>query len=164
MNVHVEQPGSGIESRPEEDPEGRNPPEGRQVDRAAAFAAVSPAVPRKFVYWVLVGAVVLGLGGFAAEHLFSSAGLNPPRTTSHAATTTTGPTIRGPLPVGGTEPLSASLRSFMGLTTLGATPAPQYTLTDQAGQPYPLVAQSGKVTVLTFFNGSLQRHLSGDRG
>ena len=142
------------------DLEGERAPERRQVvDRAAAFADVSPPVPRKFVYWVLIGAVVLGLGGLAAEHLFSSTGLNPQPTTSPTATTTTGTPIRTPLPPGGNEALSASLRSFMGLTTLRATPAPLYTLTDQAGQPYPLVARSGKVTVLTFFNGPVQRHL-----
>jgi cytochrome oxidase Cu insertion factor (SCO1/SenC/PrrC family) len=153
VNLDVEQPGSGFNARPEENGGDVRPPD-QVVDRAAAFAAVTPAIPRKFVYWVLVGAAVLGLGGLAAEHLFSSAGLNPQATTSHAATTTTGATIQTPLPPGGSGELSASLRSFMGLTTLQATSAPQYTLIDQAGQPYPLVDKSGKVTVLTFFNGS----------
>ena len=41
----------------------------------------------------------------------------------------------------------------MGLTGLQGTPAPQYALVDQTGQLYPLVARSGKATVLTFFNG-----------
>ena len=155
MNVDVEHPGSGTMSQPEEDPEGENPPVGRPVvDRAAAFATVSPAVPRKFVYWALAGVAVLGLGGLAVEHLLSSAGLNPEPTTAHAATTTTLAPIRAPLAAGRTEELSASLRAFMGLTTLRAIPAPQYTLIDQAGQPYSLVDRSGKAIVLTFFNGS----------
>ena len=47
------------------------------VDRAAALAAGTPGIPRKFVYWVLAAAGVLSLGGLVGEHLFSSAGLNP---------------------------------------------------------------------------------------
>ena len=97
MNLDVEQPGSGFNARPEENGGDVRPPD-QVVDRAAAFAAVTPAIPRKFVYWVLVGAAVLGLGGLAAEHLFSSAGLNPQATTSHAATTTTGSDRSNPTP------------------------------------------------------------------
>ena len=122
------------------------------VDRAAAFSATSttPAVPRKFVYWALAGAAVLGLGGLASEHLFSSAGLNPvatpaARTTTTLATPAAVPSVRS-------QQLGASLPSFMGLSSLRGVPAPGIDLTDQNGQPFSLAGQH-KAVVLTFFNG-----------
>jgi protein SCO1/2 len=155
MSIDMEESGSELEGQPEGDTEVGPTPGGRQaVDRAAAFAAISPAVPRKFVYWLLASAAVLGLGGLAVEHLFSSTGLNPVPAARLHTTTTTAPRPAASLPAGGSGQLSASLTAFMGLTDLRVTPAPEYTLTDQAGQPYPLVSQTGKVVVLTFFNGS----------
>jgi protein SCO1/2 len=155
MSIDIEGSGPELEGQPEEGAEVGPAPGAKQaVDRAAAFSVISPAVPRKFVYWLLASAAVLGLGGLAVEHLFSSAGLNPvPAARLHTTTTTAAPPATS-LPAGGREQLSASLPAFMDLTDLRATPAPEYTLTDQAGQPYPLVSQPGKVVVLTFFNGS----------
>jgi protein SCO1/2 len=152
MSVDVEQSGSGMEGPFEETMPSVTP----VVDRTAAFSAAStsPAIPRKFFHWLLAGIAVLGLGGLAAEHLFSSTGLNPvAHAPSHTATTIAAPTAVS-LPAGRSEQLSASLRAFMDLTDLRAAPAPEYTLTDQAGQPYPVTGQSSKAVVLTFFNGS----------
>jgi len=112
------------------------------VDRAAALAAGAPGIPRKFVYWVLAAAGVLSLGGLAGEHLFSSAGLNP------VATTTPGTT-----PKSSPQPVSASLRSLMGLTRVTPTRAPSFSLIDQGGQATSLPVQPPEAVVLTFFNG-----------
>ena len=155
MSIDIGESGPELEGQPEGGSEVGPAPGAKQaIDRAAAFSVISPAVPRKFVYWLLAGAAVLGLGGLAVEHLFSSTGLNPvPAAHLHTTTTTAAPPAAS-FPARGSEQLSASLPAFMDLTGLRATPAPEYTLTDQAGQPYPLVSQPGKVVVLTFFNGS----------
>ena len=124
------------------------------VDRAAAFAANEPPVPRKFVHWILAGAVVLGLGGLGLEHLLSSAGLNPiPTAHSPSVTTTTSPGAPTAPPSGHRAQLSASLPSFMDLTSMRGRPAPPIHLIDQSGQPYSLGTSGTKATVLTFFNG-----------
>jgi protein SCO1/2 len=128
------------------------------VDRAAALAAGPPAIPRKFVYWVLAAAAVLGLGGLVGEHLFSSAGLNPVGTAAPGAkpkaTTTTVPTLRpAPLTTSHVQPVSASLQALMGLTRLTPTPAPRFSLTDQGGQATSMPMQPPEAVVLTFFDG-----------
>jgi protein SCO1/2 len=130
------------------------------VDRRAALAAGPPGIPRKFVYWVLVAAAVLALGGLAGEHLFSSAGLNPVATSAHgtkpksATTTTTAPAPRpAPRTTNNTQPISASLKSLMALTRLNPTPAPPFSLTDQSGQITSLPMRPPEAVVLTFFDG-----------
>src|SRR5215472_6380894 len=47
------------------------PPE---PDRAAALAEGAPGIPSNFIWWVLGAVLVLSLGGFIGEHLFSAAG------------------------------------------------------------------------------------------
>jgi protein SCO1/2 len=125
------------------------------VDRVAAFSvsATEPAVPRRFVYWVLAGAAVLGLGGLGVERLFSSTGLNPSPTPARSTPTTTIASTPAPLPSGQSQELGASLPTYMDLTNLGATAAPAIGLIDQTGRPTSLVGQRGKAVVLTFFNG-----------
>jgi len=127
------------------------------VDRAAALAAGPPGIPRKFVYWVLAGAAVLGLGGLAGEHLFSSAGLNPvasaPGAKPEAATTTVPSLGPAPLTTGPVRPVSASLQSLMGLTRLKPSPAPPFSLIDQDGQAISLPVRPPEAVVLTFFDG-----------
>jgi protein SCO1/2 len=155
MSIDMEESGHELGGQPDGGSQvGPAPGATQAVDRAAAFAVISPAVPRKFVYWLLASAAVLGLGGLAVEHLFSSTGLNPVPAARLRTTTTTAARPATSLPAGGSEQLSASLPAFMDLTDLRATPAPDYTLTDQAGQPYPLVSHAGQVVVLTFFDGS----------
>jgi cytochrome oxidase Cu insertion factor (SCO1/SenC/PrrC family) len=155
VNVEVEGRGSDPEGRSEdalvsEESTGEQP----AVDRAAAFAATAPPVPRKFVYWVLAGAAVLGLGGLGLEHLFSAAGINPvPAARSSPVTTTTRPAAPASLPSGHRTQLSASLPAFMDLTSMRDTPAPSIDLIDQSGQPYSPSTSSTSATVLTFFNG-----------
>jgi cytochrome oxidase Cu insertion factor (SCO1/SenC/PrrC family) len=154
MNVEVEGRGSDPEGRSEdtlvsEESTGEQP----AVDRVAAFASTAPPIPRKFVYWVLAGAAVLGLGGLGLEHLFSAAGINPvPAARSASVTTTTRPAAT-PLPSGHRTQLSASLPAFMDLTSMRGTPAPSIDLIDQSGQPYSLSTSATEATVLTFFNG-----------
>jgi protein SCO1/2 len=150
VNVDVGGRGSDAEGRPEEagasQPSAGDPP---VVDRAAAFAEHTPPIPRKFVYWLVAGFAVLGLGGLGLEHLFSTAGLNPAPAAHHsAATTTTTPAT------GNQNQIGASLASFMDVSRVPATSAPPIDLIDQSGQPYSLSATSTKATVLTFFDGS----------
>lgn len=154
MNVEVEGRGSESGDGPEqafvsEASAGARP----AVDRAAAFAANAPPVPRKFVYWVLAGAAVLGLGGLGLEHLFSATGINPVPAHSTTVTTTTHPAALVPLPSGQQDQLGASLASFMDLTSMREIPAPPIDLINQSGQPYSLSTSGTKATVLTFFNG-----------
>ncbi|MGA2307132.1 MAG: SCO family protein [Acidimicrobiales bacterium] len=156
MNVDVEGRGSDAEGRPEGAPASEasagDPP---VVDRAAAFAEHAPPIPRKFVYWLVAGFAVLGLGGLGLEHLFSAAGLNPAPAAHHsAATTTTTSATPTPPPPGHQNQIGASLASFMDVSRVPATSAPPIDLIDQSGQPYSLSATSTKATVLTFFDGS----------
>ncbi len=108
------------------------------VDRAAALAAGPPGVPRTFVVWLVVGALVLGLGGIVLEWAFSSAGLNPAKS--------------APAPSDTAPP--GSTAAFMGLVPVPPAAAPAFRLTDQDGRPFSLSAQAPKVVVLTFFDGS----------
>jgi cytochrome oxidase Cu insertion factor (SCO1/SenC/PrrC family) len=155
MNAEVD--GRGPD--PKGGPEGalvneRSTGEQPAFDRAAAFAATTPPVPRKFVSWVLAGAAVLGLGGLGLEHLFSATGINPvPAARSTSVTKTTNQAAPTPLPSGYRAQLQASLPSFMDVTSLQDTPAPPIDLIDQSGQPYSLPVSATKATVLTFFNG-----------
>ena len=159
MNVDVEGRGSEPEGRPEEGPAPAAPAAGGPpvVDRAAAFAENTPPIPRKFVYWVLAGFAVLGLGGLGLEHLFSSTGLNPTAASHHRSATTTTTTVAAPatpLPAGHQNQIDASLASFMDVSSVPLAAAPPLDLIDQAGQPYSLPAPGTKATVLTFFNGT----------
>jgi cytochrome oxidase Cu insertion factor (SCO1/SenC/PrrC family) len=156
MNVDVQGRGSDSEGRPDEAPandgSARHP---QVVDRAAAFADNAPPIPRKFVYWLLAGAAVLGLGGLGLEHLVSAVGLNPAPATHHTSgTTTTTPVTPTPSPAGPQNQLRASLAAFMDLRSVPRTSAPPIDLIDQSGQSYSLPATPAKATVLTFFDGS----------
>ncbi len=134
---------------------GREPrPDEPAVDRAAAFADGAPGVPPNFVFWALGAVLVLSLGGLLAEHLLSSAGLNPTPTTAPTPTTTVRETP-APTPASAAErSLNAPLASFMGLTTSHARPAPSFTLTGQTGQPVSLPLEPPRVVVLSFFDAS----------
>jgi cytochrome oxidase Cu insertion factor (SCO1/SenC/PrrC family) len=157
VSVEVQGRGSDPEEPPEEDPTDEETAGERPVvDRAAAFAENAPPIPRKFVYWVVAGFAVLGLGGLGLEHLFSAAGLNPTAAAHHSSatttTTTTTPAASTPPPPGQQTQIGASLASLMDLSRVPATAAPPIDLIDQSGQPYSLSAT--KATVLTFFDGS----------
>ena len=145
MRTGIEQSGSDADDQSERTT-------GPVVDRAAAFDDTSPPVPRTFFYWLLGAAAVLGLGGLLLEHLVSSTGLNPVPQKNVVTATTRAPSA-APVPAGQRAQLGAALTSFMGLATLRPTPAPSFTLVDQAGQPTTLADETGKVVVLTFFNG-----------
>ncbi len=126
------------------------------IDRAAALAAGAPRVPANFVYWVLGLVLILSLGGFIAERLFSSAGLNPAPTSTSTTAARTPPaaTPGAPTPVPDRS-LGAPLTAFMGLSTPGGSdprPAPLFSLTDQNGQPVSMPVQPPSVVVLTFFD------------
>ena len=120
------------------------------ADRAAAFAAGPPRIPRNFWYVVLAAAAVLGVGGALLEHLLSVVGLNP---TAAAVTTTTRPR---PSVATGKEretPVAGKLASFMGLSTMTPGKARAISLIDEHGQTISLSSYSGKVVVITFFDG-----------
>ena len=70
-------PGAGPAARPGTPSDADTVPEAPAIDRAAALAEGAPGIPAQFIWWVLGVVLVLSLGGFLAEHLFSSSGLNP---------------------------------------------------------------------------------------
>jgi len=129
-----------------------------EEQRAAAFTQtyasraeggaprVGPSrIPPKFVLFVAVAFVVLGLGGTVLEHYYGNAGQG-------SAVPTTEFTLP-PVPVAPTGPqLSASTKSLMGLKEIASAQAPNFTLTDQHNRPWNLTNAVGKVVVLTFFN------------
>jgi len=121
------------------------------IDRTAALAEGAPGIPAKFVYWALGAALVVSLGGLIAEHVFSSAGLNPVATTTPqpVATTPSAATPSVPTP---DQSLNSSLASFMGLRVLTPHRATPFTLADQDSQPTPVPAQAPRVVVVTFFD------------
>jgi protein SCO1/2 len=123
------------------------------LDRAAALAQGAPGIPAKFVFWVLGIALVASLGGLLAEHVFSSAGLNPVPTTvpRAAAGPTPATTPSAPTPAADRS-LDAPLASFMGLSTPAPHSAPPFALADQNGLPTSVPAQPARAIVLTFFN------------
>jgi cytochrome oxidase Cu insertion factor (SCO1/SenC/PrrC family) len=128
-------------------------PDSAAIDRAAALAEGAPGIPAQFVWWVLGVILVLSLGGFLGEHLFSSGGLNP----TPAATTTAPNPVRTvpadtPAPPAADRSLAAPLPSFMGLTVPRPLRATPFVLTDQHGQSVSVPAQPARVVVLTFFN------------
>ena len=134
--------------------ESRDPipePSSPRIDRAAALAEGAPGIPAKFLYWVLGVALVLSLGGLLAEHVFSSAGLNPVPTTVPPPAVTPEPAVtpRAPAP---DRSIDTSLGSFMGLSTPTPRPAPAFSLNDQDGQATSVPSQPPRVVVLTFFN------------
>ncbi|MGO9855157.1 MAG: SCO family protein [Acidimicrobiales bacterium] len=128
-------------------------PSSPRIDRAAALAEGAPGIPAKFLYWVLGVALVLSLGGLLAEHVFSSAGLNPVPTTVPPPAVAPEPAVtpRAPAP---DRSVDASLASFMGLSTPAAKPAPAFSLTDQDGQATSVPSQPPRVVVLTFFDAA----------
>ncbi len=129
-------------------------PDAPPIDRAAALAEGAPAVPSRFIWWVLGAVLVIAVAGLVSEHVLSAVGLNP----SSATTTTTEPnpvrTSPGdtPAPPAPDRTLDAPLASFMGLSTPIPRLATAFTLTDQDGQPVSVPSQPAKVVVVTFFN------------
>ncbi len=121
------------------------------LDRAAALAEGAPGIPAKFVFWVLGIALVASLGGLLAEHVFSSAGLNPVPTTVPRSAASPRPAT-APTPAADRS-LDAPLASFMGVRSAAPHPAPAFSLTDQRGLTTSVPAQPARVIVLTFFNG-----------
>ncbi|MHB1208282.1 MAG: SCO family protein [Acidimicrobiales bacterium] len=116
------------------------------VDRAAAFRAGRAPVPTKFIVWMAVVFVVLGLGGTLLEHYFGGIGVTTTPTTVFKLPATpkapTGPEI------------SATLPALMGLKYISHATAPKFTLIDQNGRNWSLRSAKGNVVVLTFENST----------
>jgi cytochrome oxidase Cu insertion factor (SCO1/SenC/PrrC family) len=116
------------------------------VDRAAAFRAGRAPVPMKFIMWMTVVFVVLGLGGALVEHYFGGIGV------------TTTPTSVFKLPATPKSPsgpeITASLPALMGLKYIAHASAPSFTLTNQYDKPWGLRDARGHVVVLTFENST----------
>lgn len=131
-----------------------------EEERAAALRAGRAPVPRRFIYWIIVGAAVLGLGGALADHLIG----NGSATTPSALAENTGGTngVPGATPtttfVPGTQTtvagprVSSSLASFLSLKNMHNDPAPAIRLTTLAGRTWSLAAARGRTVVLTFAN------------
>jgi cytochrome oxidase Cu insertion factor (SCO1/SenC/PrrC family) len=127
-------------------------PSAAPIDRAAALAEGPPGIPSKFIFWTLGVALVVSLGGFAGEHLFSSAGLNPvPRAPGPTSTTVPVSTPGVPTP---NQSINSSLTSFMGLSAPLVKRASPFTLTDQNGRPTSVPGQASQVVILTFFDAT----------
>jgi cytochrome oxidase Cu insertion factor (SCO1/SenC/PrrC family) len=117
--------------------------EGLPVDRAAAFRAGRTPIPPKFIAWMLVGFVVLGLGGAIVEHYFGNFGTAPTMSLRKPSTTT--PILPA------TQP-PVTLSEFIGLKQIGPVRALPFTLRDQSGQSWSVTGAKGKVIVLAFYN------------
>ncbi len=127
--------------------DGRSP-----VDRKAAFRAGTVPVPRRFVLWLVVAFVVLGVGGIIAEHFVGNAGVESEVTTPIPTLAGTGVSAP-PTPTPPAEPpVGSSLSAFIGLSRASGVQAPDFTLVDQHGQRWTLADARGRVVVLTFFN------------
>ena len=127
----------------------------RSVDRVAALAQGAPGIPANFIWWVLGSVLVLSLGGLLAEHLFSSAGLNPTASTTppgNLAQTPRPTPVPSPPPPAVGSSLTAPLPAFMGLSIPSPQPTPPFELTDQRGQPVSVPLQPPRVVVLSFFD------------
>jgi cytochrome oxidase Cu insertion factor (SCO1/SenC/PrrC family) len=122
------------------------------VDRAAALAEGAPTIPPQFIWWVLGAVLVLSLGGFIGERLFSATGLNPAPTTTTAPNPVRAAPSDTPASPTSSRSLGAPLASFMGLTVPSPRHASPFVLTDQRGQPVSVPTRPARVVVLTFFN------------
>jgi cytochrome oxidase Cu insertion factor (SCO1/SenC/PrrC family) len=122
------------------------------VDRAAALRAGSVPVPRIFIYWIIAGFAVLGLGGVLVEHFIGNAGVSTLVTTPPTTLAGTGPSLAPTPAAPSAPPVSASLPAFIGLSKLAGKPAPPLSLQAPGGNPWTLAQTSGKVTVMAFFN------------
>jgi protein SCO1/2 len=121
------------------------------VDRAAAFAAGPVRIPRKFVWFVLCAAAVLGIGGALLEHVLDAAGINPT-----PSTTVTTIAQSHPVAVASSEHeavMPGELAAFMGLNRMTPGQARPFSLVDERGQTVSLADERAKVVVLTFFDG-----------
>lgn len=126
------------------------PPEG-SLDRAAAFAAGPSRIPRKFMYLVLAGAAVLGIGGAVLEHVLSVTGVNP------RPPTVTTPAPSRPVAISSSAEHEATvpgaLAALMGLSRMTTGLARSFSLIDERGRSISLADEKNKVVVLTFFDG-----------
>ena len=106
----------------------------------AALRAGRSPVPPKFILWVVVAFIVLGLGGGVAEHYIGNFGA---ATTAFVAPTSSA-TVGGGL--------STAAAQILGLKQLRAAPASPISLRDQFARPWSLTGARGRVVVLTFYN------------
>jgi cytochrome oxidase Cu insertion factor (SCO1/SenC/PrrC family) len=147
-------PGAGADARPGAGPDA-TAPDSPDIDRAAALAEGAPGIPAQFIWWVLGVVLVLSLGGFIGEHIFSASGLNPtPATTTTAPSPVRTSPAETPAPPTPDRSINAPLASFMGLDVPSPRHATPFVLTDQDGRPVSMPAQPARVTVLTFFNAA----------
>jgi protein SCO1/2 len=124
---------------------------GAPLDRAAALAAGPTRIPRKFVWWVLCAAAVLGIGGALLEHVLDAAGVNPSPTPTATTLVPTRPAVS---PGGEHEAVvPGGLAAFMGLDRMTPGQAAPFSLVDESGRAVSLAGEQSKVVVLTFFDG-----------
>jgi cytochrome oxidase Cu insertion factor (SCO1/SenC/PrrC family) len=149
----IETEGGGPDAPPRTRSDVAQAPGPPAVDRAAALAEGAPGIPTQFIWWVLGVVLVLSLGGFIGEHLFSSSGLNPtPTTTTTAPNPVRTAPADTPAPPAPDRSVNAPLASFMGLTVPRPRHATPFVLTDQHGQTVSVPSQPARVVVLTFFD------------
>lgn len=110
-------------------------------ERAIAFAAGAPRVPRRVVVWGFVALIVLGGGGALLERVLNHTSLQAASVTPSIPATTFSPASPG---------LSSTLPAFLNLVTESGN-APPFTLSNALSRPVALTSLSGRVVVLTFF-------------
>jgi cytochrome oxidase Cu insertion factor (SCO1/SenC/PrrC family) len=141
-------------------PDPHIPPALSEEQRAAAFAQTNTArsaggaprmgptpIPPKFVLFVALAFVVLGVGGAVLEHYYG--GVGQPSSTSSTVFTLP-PT---PVTPSGSQ-LHAPTRALMGLKEIATAQASPFTLIDQNHRTWNLADAKGKVVVLTFYDSN----------
>lgn len=115
-------------------------------DRMTALRAGRVPVSKKFIMWMVVLILFLGLGGEIGQHFFETYGKVP------TVTTPASPILKLTTPTIPSSPTLISLEAFMGLKFIGTAVAPPITLTTQSSKKWSLASQKGKVVVLAFYN------------
>jgi cytochrome oxidase Cu insertion factor (SCO1/SenC/PrrC family) len=117
-------------------------------ERAAAFAAGAPKIPRRSVIALLSACLVLGFGGIVVDHFFSGPDATNAAKTPHG--TDPPPLTTG----GGTASIGASGSAMMDLRPEGARIAPDFDLLGMSGRSISLSQFRGSVVVLSFFDAA----------
>jgi cytochrome oxidase Cu insertion factor (SCO1/SenC/PrrC family) len=142
------------------DPEINNAPVLSEEERAAVFAKSYAArsaggaprfgkapIPPKFVLFVALAFLVLGVGGVIFEHYYGNVGQPSSSTTTVFKLPATPVTPSGPQ-------LTASTRVLMGLKDIATAQASNFSLVDQHDHAWSLVGARGRVVVLTFMSAN----------
>lgn len=133
-----------------------------EFDRIAALKAGPTPIPRRFVYWIIIGFAILGIGGVIGDRVLGNGSASTPAALAEntggengVPTTTLGTSTLPATPSPQPGPsVSAPLDAFLGLKTLSRVAAPAITLSDQYGHQWSLANAKGRIAVVTFVNSA----------